>query len=401
MYKYNELVRSRKRQQGFLNAIGDLFLFVFPIFAYDLLKPFFTFDDEKFEKIFFLIGIICTIFYIIYLIWRIWTIYKVSNEKKDIYRAEIMNQVDSVMCNKYNMLCKETHYSVYQNNDLLLYNAHDVVNDILVHIKQLIANITGLPLENISVDFIYKYHGLNEHWQTIDGSSSCSIGNLDDIVQETSSTYHYLYANDLEYVFYNNKADAEWHKYKPSIRDGEDKSTWGSIYCKRIICSMHQNRIVDGILSIATYNEKFTNVKRKAAIKEIENLINESVVAFSNPIKIEMTSLYIRHENNKRKQCNAIEVLLAEKILSENEQQLYKIRPQEMTEEMRKEILDSVLPKCQKKYMKKYSLFLKNKDILDALTEVMWPNYTAQKTKYYLKNVPHVKSVKGIKILKK
>ena len=94
----------------------------------------------------------------------------------------------------------------------------------------MVSNITGVSLENISVNFIYKYYGKTEHWQSIEGSSSCSIGELDDIVTKHGSMYHYLYANNKEYVFYNDKAKAGNDIYASSIRDGDRREDWGSIY---------------------------------------------------------------------------------------------------------------------------------------------------------------------------
>lgn len=124
------------------------------------------------------------------------------------------------------MLCNEIYYESHQDKDVLLYDAHEVIRDILGHIKQLIANITGVGLENISVNFIYKYHGANEHWQTSDGSLSCSIGQLDEIVEKKQSMYHFLYVNIREYVFCNDKANRspKTCPYSASIRDGEDES---------------------------------------------------------------------------------------------------------------------------------------------------------------------------------
>ena len=165
------------------------------------------------------------------------------------------------------------------------------------------------------MNFVYKYHGNNEHWQTINGGSSCSIGTLDDIVEKKESMYHYLYANNCEYVFYNDKAEIDWHKYRPSIRDGDDKDSWGSIYCKRIICTLHQDRFVDGILAISTYNEKFSPSKRKCVINQVEGLLNEAVSAFEKTLKTEMASLYIRHNYIKESQIRAIKLLIREHII--------------------------------------------------------------------------------------
>ena len=44
------------------------------------------------------------------------------------------------------------------------------------------------------------------------------------------SMYHYLYANNKEYVFYNDKAKAGNDIYASSIRDGDRREDWGSIY---------------------------------------------------------------------------------------------------------------------------------------------------------------------------
>ncbi len=363
MYSYHRMIKQKKRWQSVLTALGDLILFIFPVISNKL-----TFHLVKFLStipcftnqliITHVISGILTLLYIIYLYYRLRTIYQISNDKRDVYRKLIMDQVQSVTSNKYHMLCKEIHHGNFQGKDLLLYDAHAVINNTLFHIKQLIASITGVSLENISVNFIYKYYGNNEHWQTIDGSSSCSIGTLDHIVEESESMYHYLYKNNREYIFCNDKATADWHLYRPSMRDGESKDTWGSIYCRRILCSLHQNRFVDGILAISTYNEKFVPSKNPKEVREVEGLINEAINAFIEPVKAEMAALYIRHEYIKEQQCIAIEKLVSSGFIEIQKNRYIKSgkriiaykNPKMMSEENRLHLIQTVLPEFKSVY---------------------------------------------------
>ena len=55
------------------------------------------------------------------------------------------------------------------------------------------------------------------------------------------------------------------------MRDGKDKENWGSIYCRRILCAMHQERLVDGMIAISTYNERFSDSRIKKNIKMVEH----------------------------------------------------------------------------------------------------------------------------------
>ena len=351
MYTYHKLIKRMKGQVGVLAIIGEIFAFLIPI----VWSCFFDAETMKLGPYYveFWIAILLAIIYIVYLSYRIFSIYKINSDRRDAYRKQYMEQVDSVIVGKYKMLCREIHYSTHQENDVLLYEAHDVLRDCLAHIKQLIANITDADLNNISVNLVYKYQGENEYWQTADGSSSCSIGKLDDIVEKQESMYHYLYANNREYVFVNDKAGADWHMYKPSIRDGENKKSWGSIYCKRILCTIHQNRFVDGILAISTYNEKFCDSKRKARIIQTEGLINEAVSVFENVIRSELTALFIRHEYLKKQQIDVIKALMDCGIVGEKIQ----LDPNKMSEHDRKRFLQKYVPLFKSKYNKEYPTY--------------------------------------------
>lgn len=298
MYKYHNLIKYLKRVLSLVDSLWDILVFLFPLiwtWWFDVDEVRNNIGSPKFN-----LAIMLAAVYVIFLLWRIITKYKISRDERDAYRKQFIEHLDCVNEEKFKMLCIEIHRQARQGNDILLYDAHAVIRNALHQIKQLVSNITGVSLSNISVNFVYKYHGQDEHWQTIDGSSSCSIGTLDDIVEKKESMYHFLYANNYEYVFFNEKAKIDWHKYRPSIRDGDDKNTWGSIYCKRIICTLHQDRFVDGILAISTYNEKFSSSRRKRVVEQVEGLINDAVSIFETTIKSEMASLYIRHEYMKK-----------------------------------------------------------------------------------------------------
>lgn len=343
MFKYHNLIKNLKRLLSTVESLWDVLIFLFPLiwtWWFDLGKIQADLSSPTCRWAIFWAAI-----YIVFLLVRTVTKYRISRDERDAYRKQFMEQVDSITEDKYKMLCNEIHHSTRQGRDILLYDAHGVIRNILSHLKQLVSNMTDVSLSNISVNFVYKYHGEHEHWQTIDGSSSCSIGTLDDIVERKESMYHYLYANNHEYVFYNDKAAVDWHKYRPSVRDGDDKESWGSIYCKRILCTLHQDRFVDGILAISTYNEKFTPSKRKAVISQIEGLLNEAVSVFENPIKTEMASLFIRHEHIKKKQLRAIQLLLDASIVNGSE---FGGDPSVLTEDERKQLLESAFPEFKK-----------------------------------------------------
>lgn len=347
MFKYHNLVKQLKRLLSAVESLWDVLIFLFPLiwtwwFDFREIKADITSSTCRW-------AIFWAALYVIFLLIRTITKYKISRDERDAYRKQFMEQIDSISESKYKMLCNEIHHTTRKGNDILLYDAHGVIRNTLAHIKQLVSNITDVSLSNISVNFVYKYHGNNEHWQTIDGSSSCSIGALDDIVEKKESMYHYLYANNCEYVFYNDKAAVDWHKYRPSIRDGDDKNAWGSIYCKRIICTLHQDRFVDGILAISTYNEKFSSSRRRSVIVQVEGLLNEAISVFENPIKTEMASLYIRHEYIIEKQIQAIQALIQNGIINES-----NIDPGVLEETERTALLESSFPRFRETVKQNY-----------------------------------------------
>lgn len=342
MFKYRNLLNRMKGIRSAFAALEEVWAFVTPVavsFVYEHLT-----SSKDWKDLVFVGCVIWASLYFCYLCYRVATIYRISNDKLDAYRSDFAEQLDGVHVNKYHMLCKEIHFASRQGKDLLIYDAHGVVNDILVHIKQLVSKITGVPLSDISVNFIYKYSGNDEHWQTIDGSSGALNTKLDDMVEYGETMYHYLYVNNRNYVFFNDKAKADWHMYSPSIRDGDNKEEWGSIYCRRVLCTMYHERFVDGILSISTYSEKFTQSKKKTAIRETESLIDEAVSVFMNLIRSEMTALYIRHEYNMKREIQAIKRLMAVGHITEMDGNGNRRVPEQMAEEERRSLLREVLP---------------------------------------------------------
>ena len=123
---------------------------------------------------------------------------------------------------------------------------------------------------------------------------------------------------------------------------------------------MHQDRFVDGILAISTYNEKFTSRKTNEA--ETEALINEAVRAFINIIKTEMTSLYIRHEHIKKGQQNSIDCLIHTGIMKREK------KTKKMSEEERNEILRKYLPIFKKQFNEKFPGYFSLDTALDQRT---------------------------------
>lgn len=367
MYTYQNLIKRWKKFLTLWQVVGDLFLFLYPFWGSQIVNyEFFAEYKIDFCHIFWSI---VTLVYFGYLIMRIHTIVLISSDQMDAYRTQFMEQVSDVALNKYNMLCKNAYHNPSTDN-VLLYDAHEVINDVLNHLKQLVSKITGISMSNISVNFIYKYMGEDEYWQTIDGSSSCSIGSLDNLVKNEDTVYHHLYSQNREYVFANDKNDNHLRCYRPSMRDGEDKSKWGSIYCKRIPCMMQQDRIVDGIIAISTYNEKFTESKRKKVIQQTEGLINEAVTNFENLIRIEMVSLYMRHNLIKDRQIEAL------KVLGVN-------NPEELSEKQRIEKVNMMIPKFKKDFnhmmrMNNLPCYFEHDQVID--------NKTASAIGYEMKN---------------
>lgn len=301
-YSFKQLLQNFKRKHAICSTLFNIISLCAPLILNLLDKI--VLDNRSISTIIYILAWGLSIYTIVSS--SLSTFY-INRNTHDAYIPRFLDHIGAFSQGKFTMLSKEIHHkSKDPQKDILLYDAHAAVKDILSHLTYLVHDITGVDMENISVNFIYKYIGENEHWQTIDGTSSCSIGTLDMLVNHGPSTYHYLYANNHEYVYFNKKADADWHIYSPSMRDGEDRKQWGSIYCKRILCTLHQERIVDCILGISTYNEKFCTSRLKYNKQEIEHTINDAVNSFQNLLKIEMASLYLRHEHIKRREEKAI-----------------------------------------------------------------------------------------------
>ena len=215
-YTYKKQLEKARKEQNIVKVLFDFLSLLSPLFIALL-----SLDPSLDMPLPLAFNRISTYLYYLLLLVSIFNIVLhiknaifIRNDVHDIYVPQFLDHIDLFSKNKYDELCKEIHHNSKKlEQDVLLYNAHGVIKDMLLHLKHLIHNITDVDLRNISVNFIYKYKGSGEHWQTIDGTSSCSIGTLDELVTKRASTYHYLYANNCEYVFFNDKASADWHIY--------------------------------------------------------------------------------------------------------------------------------------------------------------------------------------------
>lgn len=382
------MLNKVKIREAIIKTVFELFVLLLPLIWSIVSSP----EHEVLPKfgtpwfwIFYGILVICAII----IGFQIKNIFIIAKDTQAAYTPKVIDQIGSISWNKYQKFCGEIiHNSYSKTNDILLYDAHATINDILAHIKTHIADITGVSLSNISVDFIYKYMGEGEYWQTINGCLSCSIGTLDDLVEHSESMYHYLYANNIEYKFFNDKSKAEWRIYKPSMRDGDERENWGSIYCKRILCSIHQDRVIDGIISISTYNEKFTKSKFKINAKRTEHLINNVVDCMKNIIRVEMASIYLRHRYIRNKQIETLKSLYKpdydgkSDVFSEckykDKEDFAKEYVEKLSEENRIKLLNEEIIKFKTHYNGENPNYFELDSTIDIMTDAAL-NYTNNK----------------------
>lgn len=213
----------------------------------------------------------------------------------------VLNRVSNAEKVKGGFLKDETYKVHYDySTHALFYNPHRYIERVCEELKSLLSEVTGIELEYISVSFIYKYPNFeNEKWQWITGKDPTTEFDLNDLINNKYSYYHYLMKNDISSSFENDKSKLSPKHYYTSEKDNR-YNTSGSISSHRITFRNNNEAFCTGYLTISTYGKKFysgLDGEQFESANEFEQILyNQILPPFRRLIETELGFLYLRHK---------------------------------------------------------------------------------------------------------
>ncbi len=103
----------------------------------------------------------------------------------------------------------------YDNNIMLSkkdlpYNIHEYITEICNSLKNIIAQITNINKEYVSITFIYRYTyddatKDDNSWRWVTGKEATMQTSLDEFVNKKNTVYYRLINDDDTFIFYNDK----------------------------------------------------------------------------------------------------------------------------------------------------------------------------------------------------
>lgn len=209
--------------------------------------------------------------------------------------------------------------SVYENPEHHIakkdvpYDVHEHIAEICREFKDLIAQITEISTEYMSVSFIYKYCSSEEsseepQWRWLTGRELSGTIDLQEFVKKKDTVFHYIINGNANYVYADRKEElldryeGRNHHYHFSLRDNMHRNI-GSIFSVRIKFSCNDGKeYVDSILTVASYGKIFSHKRDKVSLRSI--ILEEILPYYQRCLEIELGYLYLRHQEATERSDN-------------------------------------------------------------------------------------------------
>ncbi len=222
---------------------------------------------------------------------------KVHTRLSDVIGKICDNKLDSICsyiesCMQNNEFRKPFNETAYPEKQLKC---------IAQEIKSCLAEITAPPLNNISVSIAYQLPTISKVWRWIDQNEIQQCLPLSKLQKNQKTTFHMVYSGSKDFVFFNDKKQAELKgKYVFDKKDERHGNT-GSIVCDSITLANDSGTIARIILTISTYGYKFTNSVDETILENMSKIIEEVILQqFEKRIRIEMALLFIKKKYNNK-----------------------------------------------------------------------------------------------------
>lgn len=239
--------------------------------------------------------------------------YRTLKEKEiNIHKEYIQNSIryayssaHEIIKNKRDNLSHETekHY-IDIKKEIIPYDVHTSISDICKEFKKVIASITQINSEFLSVTFIYRYNyqecSEEDHkWKWIAGKEPTNKYPINEFVKKTDTTYYNIIHGKNYYIFGDNKQElAKQNMYHLSTRD-KIYNNIGSIFGILLAFGNNNDNFIEGIITVSTHGKYFTeNLDFPDASNVLRNMIIDEVFPYYQKlIETELGLMYIRHIN--------------------------------------------------------------------------------------------------------
>lgn len=155
------------------------------------------------------------------------------------------------------------------------------------------SEITGIRKNDLIVSMAYSVASDNPKWKWVDFKKLHGCATLKELISNQRTAFYHVLSGEEEFVFYNNKIEAE--KRGKYVFDSKDKShkNVGSIVCQRIEVGSEDKIQGTIILSISSYGQMF--VKLDENIEKVRETIRDVILKqFEKRICIELSDLFIQ-----------------------------------------------------------------------------------------------------------
>jgi len=184
--------------------------------------------------------------------------------------------------------------------------------DLFLHIRTIcdafslaISDMADIPSTHVSASFIYRYtyqgaNDLDREWRWVIGKDSNFNIPLKDFISRDDTMYHYITNNNVDFIFYNDKKQA--NKEGKFYFSSKDKlyNKEGSVIAAKITFSNHAETCCEGIFSLTTYGHPLIKKHSEYTPKEFEELLkNKIFLNYEQLLKSELATLYFRHKTEK------------------------------------------------------------------------------------------------------
>ncbi len=196
--------------------------------------------------------------------------------------------------------------SIDIRRNMLPYDVHAHITDICKEFKKVIASITKISNEFISVTFIYRYthegcSSKENEWKWISGREPINDFSLNEFVNKEDTTFYHIINDKINYIFGNNKEElAKEGYYHLGARD-KMYNNLGSVFSIKLAFGNNIETFVQGIITVTTHGKQFVDENSNDITADmLRNMIIDEVFPYYRKlIENEMGILYIRHRYRK------------------------------------------------------------------------------------------------------
>lgn len=192
--------------------------------------------------------------------------------------------------------------------DKIPYDVFTYIQEICKSFAGVIAKITDIRKENISVSFVYRYVYENsspedEKWRWVIGRELTMNTPLDDYIDNRETVYYQLVSSNTTALYCNEKKLwAENGKYFMSSRDKRHNKV-GSFFAAKVMFSNNANKFTEGIIMVSTYGKRFVEKENAHTSDQLKQLIIDNIFpCYQRMLETELGILYFQHEKETKEE---------------------------------------------------------------------------------------------------